>query len=152
VSAPDPAVPASVHHVVTASKRAAYRPKNRFAAFLMWPLWVVLDTHTGRPSTPKCMAWAIYAAFCASRPIPAFVCGLLLATAFGYTMFKDYIARSSLSATTADAVNLSLKHETTEANTHAISETIERKYTDDGVPKYSAPPVPGAMTAAGEPE
>lgn len=145
MTAPDPA-PAAVQHVITASKRAAYRPKKRVAAFLMWPIWILLDNHTGRPSTPKCMAWAIYIAFLVSRPIPAFVCGLLLATAFGYTAFKEYIARSSLSAATTDAINLSVKHETT----HAITETIERKYTDDGVPKYSTPAVPGATTAAGE--
>lgn len=92
-------------------------------AFL-WPLWPFLDPHTGRPSASKCMAWAILALTAAGRPIPVTLAALLLATAFGYSMFKTALGKTTLGLTGSDAVALSYKNE------HTVNETVARTISE----------------------
>ncbi|HXU04992.1 MAG TPA: hypothetical protein VN903_28725 [Polyangia bacterium] len=139
-------IPPAVEHITSASKRAAYKPANRFAGFLLWPLWPLLDPHTGRPSKVQVMAWAIYIAFVTGHPIATVVCGLLLAAVLSNSALKDALAKWSFSATASDAINLAVKRETS----HATIEMIQRTYNENGEPAHSNPPVANAMTAAGE--
>jgi hypothetical protein len=128
----------------TATKRAAYRPTNAIARVLMWPLWPVLDDHTGRPSGPKCMAWAIYGATMAKRPIGAPVALLLLATMFGYSMFKAALAKASLNLASSDSVHVSA------TATENITRTITELRGVTGEALRSLPAVLGAKTPSGD--
>lgn len=118
-------------------------PNSRVLRVLRWPVSWLLDRNSDL-STSKVMAFLILAAFWRSHPMPVGVVGLLLAASFGYSAWKDYVSRGSWTAASTDAVNLAVKSE------HTIAETIERKYTDDGVPKYSLPPKPDATTPSGD--
>lgn len=149
--------PAEIQRVVAASRRTAFRSESRFLRVIMWPLWAFLDEHTGRPSGPKCMAWAIYGASLAGRPIAASVCVLLLATMFGYSMFKGAMDKATLALSSADSVAVALTHARTTSETTTTANTntrIDAHYTIDGsganVPKESLPAVPGAKTPSGD--
>lgn len=113
-------IPDMVTAITAGSKTAPYQPPNKLAGVLLWPVWPLLDPHTARPSGPRCFAWAVYVAFLCNRPIPATVVGLLLATMFGYTMFKSALSKASFNVTDASAI--SLKQESTTNRT--ITETI----------------------------
>lgn len=113
-------VPEMVTAITAGSKNAPYQPPNKIVGLLLWPLWFLLDPHTGRPSGPRCFAWAVYVAFLLNRPIPATVVGLLLATMFGYSMFKTALNKASFNV--SDNSSVSLKQESTTNRT--ITETI----------------------------
>jgi hypothetical protein len=89
---------------------------TRIWAALRWPLWFVLD-RSGRPSTSKLMAFAIYVAFYRGKTIPITVVIALLAAAFGYSAWKDFVGRWSGSPASTDNVNVALTHQ------HVITET-----------------------------
>lgn len=89
---------------------------TRVKAFVLWCLAPLLDPRNQRPSGPRCMAWAILAFNAIATPVPTAIAALLLATMFGYSMFKSMAPKVNINAT--DAVNL------TAARTHAITETI----------------------------
>jgi hypothetical protein len=140
----------TVAHVITASRRAAFHPKHRILGVLAWPLWPLLDQHTGRPSGPKCMAWALYIAAATGHPVAAASSALLLATMFGYSMFKDAMAKASLNLTSSDSVKVSLAE--TKSITQSIVEKIDARLGRGpaGEPLRSMPAVPDAKTPSGD--
>lgn len=87
-------------------------------------LWCVdfLCGPDGRPSSPRLMSWAIYAAYIAQRPIPATICAMLLAASFGYKAFKDWLDKTTFAVTHADTIALGL----TKATTTQITETVQQ--------------------------
>lgn len=86
---------------------------------LRW-LWCVdfLCGPDGKPSNPRLMGWAIYTAFMCGRAIPATVCAMLLAAAFGYKMFKDWLDKSTFAVSHADTIALSATKTITEQIVH----------------------------------
>jgi hypothetical protein len=136
MTAPQMLPPEDVQRVVAPARRTAYHPDSVVARALMWPLWPVLDQHTGRPSSPKCMAAFIAVATATGHPIGATVSTLLLATMFGYSMFKAQLDKTTLGLTGTDSVALAVKHEHTIADTnatsHTVTEIVERRSADQG--------------------
>lgn len=101
---------------------------------ILWPFWAFLDRN-GRPSTSKCMAWAILAVQARGHQVPTIVCGMLLATAFGYTAWKDFMNKSTFATTATDALSL------TAGLTKTVTETVAHSTTTPGaqLPKDGVP-------------
>lgn len=110
-----------------------------------WPVSWLLDRND-RLSTSKVMAFAILAAFWREHKLPVTVVAMLLAASFGYTAWKDFVAKGSWGVQATDNVALSLKHDVTEHVEHTITEVRGPA----GEPMHSLPPVPGAKTPSGE--
>lgn len=115
----------------------AYRPKNKFLLCLRWPIGWLLDRHSDL-STSKIMAFAILAAFWTGKEIPSPVVGLLLATAFGYSAWKDWVAKGTWAMSS------------TESREEKIVHTITEQRGPTGEPLKSNPPVVGAKTLSGD--
>jgi hypothetical protein len=111
-----------------------------------------LCDETGDLSFAHIIDVLIIAAYWGGAMIPEGVAVLVIASSHGTPVLMAAIDKMSLGVTSATNLARTVTEARTETKIDERHETIERKYTDDGVPKYSAPPVPGAMTAAGEPE
>lgn len=106
---------------------------KRIAVVLLWVLQPLLDKHTQRPSGPRTMAWAILALTAMNRPVPVAIAALLLATMWGYSMFKDTIAKTTLTLAATDAV--SVKYEKTVAEQRTIAERDPVRGFDPSKPR-----------------
>lgn len=67
-----------------------------------------------KPSFPKIMATAIYVAFVTGRGMPATVCAMLLAAAFGLKTFQMWLGKSTFAHTASDTVSLAYEKKVTE--------------------------------------
>lgn len=101
----------------------------------------------GRPSNPKLMAWSLYIAFLVGRPLPAAVCAMLLASAFGLKTFQMWLSKSTFANTATD--NVSLVHEL--RRTESVVDVTNRQltYMETGEPAHSLPAQPDARTPSG---
>lgn len=118
------------------------KPRYRTGKLLTWPISFLLDRH-GDLSTTKILLFGILGCYAIGKPIPALVCTALITGSFGYTAWKDFIARGSWNAASVDSV-------TVEHRTEERTERKEFAYTVDGVPASSLPALANAKTPAGD--
>lgn len=143
----DPGAPAraALGHADPGNRRPRRHGWWKVVDVVTWPLAFLLDRND-RPSTPKVMAFAILGVIARNHPIPVAIVIALLAASFGYTAWKDFVAKGSWGVQASDNVALSLKHDVTESIQHTITEVRGPA----GEPMTSLPPVPGATTPSGE--
>lgn len=118
---------------------------NTVVNWLRWPIFFVLDKN-GKPSASKLMAFAILASNYMGHPVETVTAGLLLATCFGYSMFKDMTNKTTFTAAASGSVKLANEKFT------SLKENITKTfaYTKNGEPSTSLPAQPDARTPAGD--